>query len=729
MKFKKVIAIFMGAALILTGCGGGGKSTSINTNKSEIPMGRYVETVLDIPIDNKTETINGFIKEKDGTLAIYSSVRNESEKVTGILKYTIDKDGNWTKQEPNWLNELVKANQDIYFNKIILGQDGNYYACYSENNNLLRPHLLKSADELTSEEIAIYEWDKIESYGYYPNVTGITVAQNGGIGVSYYDNAKLYNPFGELIAQMESSMQGSTLAASADKIYTLNSSGNAILAYDSLSGKKLSEVPVVSSGSMNLTAEIDGTLLLENTEGIHRLVNGGSTWETIVDGEMASMSMPTLYGSAPQKGETDKIFYVKFSSSDGINQLMKYTYDENVAAVPSVELSIYSLEESPTIRQAVSEFQRSNQDVKINFRVADSAEGATTKADNIRTLNTELLAGKGPDVIVLDGMPINSYIEKGVLEDISSIVKEMNVLPNISNGFQSDGKIYAVPTRIGIPVLFARQSEFEYAQNFATLEELAKKGEVPVLSLLGNELVTKAFALSYNQLMDKEGSIDKEKLSAFLTNTKMISAEAAELKTVKSGTFSNTPVPDMKSDSMFDFAAGKSLVGIDELLGIQKSIISMSIAEKENAQLQIIDDNFIPHCLVGINQKSEKKEAAKEFVKLLLSDSVQGTDLYDGFPVSQSSIEIWNGIERNYSLGFSSKLEDGSDYSVTAEWPNLEKRKELTGLCFKVKTPALGDDGLLEMILSETDAFFKGEKTADETAQTIADKAKAYSEQ
>ena len=37
---------------------------------------------------------------------------------------------------------------------------------------------------------------------------------------------------------------------------------------------------------------------------------------------------------------------------------------------------------------------------------------SVTREDALKKLNTRIMAGEGPDVIVLDDMPVDSYIEK-----------------------------------------------------------------------------------------------------------------------------------------------------------------------------------------------------------------------------------------------------------------------------------------------------------------------------
>ena len=79
----------------------------------------------------------------------------------------------------------------------------------------------------------------------------------------------------------------------------------------------------------------------------------------------------------------------------------------------------------------------------VDITVALPEGTAVTRDDAIRTLNTELLSGNGPDVLVLDGLPVENYIGQGMLLDLSSAVQPMldpgAVLPNIASSFAGRG--------------------------------------------------------------------------------------------------------------------------------------------------------------------------------------------------------------------------------------------------------------------------------------------------
>ena len=62
--------------------------------------------------------------------------------------------------------------------------------------------------------------------------------------------------------------------------------------------------------------------------------------------------------------------------------------------------------------------------MKVEFHTLGKSPSEVT-SDDIRTLNTELLSGNGADVLLLDGLPTQSYIDKGILEDITDLSEEL----------------------------------------------------------------------------------------------------------------------------------------------------------------------------------------------------------------------------------------------------------------------------------------------------------------
>ena len=87
------------------------------------------------------------------------------------------------------------------------------------------------------------------------------------------------------------------------------------------------------------------------------------------------------------------------------------------------ELLVYSLKKDRTIQQAVSAYQKEHNDVYVRYEVGMSGDNGLTAEDAVKALNTEIMAGKGPDVLCLDGLPLDSYLSKGMLADLSDTLK------------------------------------------------------------------------------------------------------------------------------------------------------------------------------------------------------------------------------------------------------------------------------------------------------------------
>ena len=67
------------------------------------------------------------------------------------------------------------------------------------------------------------------------------------------------------------------------------------------------------------------------------------------------------------------------------------------------------------------------------------------------------MAGNGPDVLILDGIPVDSYVEKGILADLKGLVEEIEgadgLFTNIKEAYLRDGKMYEMPSRFGFSVV------------------------------------------------------------------------------------------------------------------------------------------------------------------------------------------------------------------------------------------------------------------------------------
>lgn len=716
-RWTKWLCLGLSVCLLLAGCT---KQESKNEEmaQKEVPLGRYVENKVEMPAFSEEEGVINVFWDKENKLAVYTVNKNQ------ITRYLLEENQEWKTELVSWTEKIRQSGKEFttYSTSVSLGQDGNYYLFYFEGEEQgFRPHLYKSADGQNAEEISMEGWDKKNpESGFYPFFSKVAVNKNGEIAAVSAFDMKLYRPDGsDTKMHYQIGAQGEGLAVNENYAISIDETNSNIIFCNFETGEISYQIPIESNHSFSyLLAGEEGDIFMVNSTGINHLTEGGTTWETIVEGGLSSLSLPTYYGMKLVKGNQND-FYVSMRDDNQNYVMMHYVYDETIPSVPSQEITIYSLKDMGTVWQAIGEFQSANPDVRVTYRVAEGAENATTTADKIRALNTELLAGKGADILILDGLPIDSYIEKGVLEDIGSFIEPMiasgELVENFMQDYKKEEKIYAVPTRVGIPIISGKQDVLEAAKDLQSLAQYADKTEKALLgrgSVSG--LIKWLYRMYGRELITEEGALDQQKLIVFLENFQTISKKMDFIDESE------------QVDDIFDtfgIAMGTCSMNLEEISGMADAIWPISLAKEANMIIQPIQEYFIPHGIVGLNHASQKKDLAKEWMKTLLSESVQRADLYEGFPVNNKALENWISTEKNMSVSVGW---NNSDVTFEAEWPTEEERRTMVEICCSLTTAMETDNTLLEMIIDEAYAFYRKEKDAEATAQAIVSRTKAY---
>ena len=92
----------------------------------------------------------------------------------------------------------------------------------------------------------------------------------------------------------------------------------------------------------------------------------------------------------------------------------------------------------------------------------------------------ELLGGNGADILVLDGLPLDSYIEKGVLEDLNGFYEEIKkdnpLQENIVNSMKRNKGLYQLPVRTKVLCMFGSDEETSAMQSLDSLEAYLEGG-------------------------------------------------------------------------------------------------------------------------------------------------------------------------------------------------------------------------------------------------------------
>lgn len=483
-------------------------------------------------------------------------------------------------------------------------------------------------------------------------------------------------------------------------------------------------------------------LYLCTDSGVFRHVPGGSAVEQVINGALNSLSDPAYQPQEIFLTSSHSFYAVCFKNETDENTLLKYDYDPTIDATPETELKVFAFRENNDLRRNIAAYQKAHPDVYVNLEIASvDASDSTSKSDLLRTLNAGIMAGKGPDVLFLDDMPVENYLEKGLLIDLHELIKEENLFENIISAYRSeDGSLCAIPTRFSLPLMVASGPVLSSASDLSSLADTVEKlrEENPKLtSITGMNrpyyVLEALYPVCAPAWGKEDGSLDEEKLLQFLKEAKRLyTAERKGFEKDDSLFFTMT-------DSLFGIGLlqKKNLVTMGTLQGPNDlsclSTVMQKLAEHSYQSLPGQAENvFLPQCTVGISAKSAQQETAKSFVKFLLSEDMQEKALGAYFPVHADALktileekkDTLDKAETSIISVFNE--EDGSMYNLELLPLRETDISELFTLIGSLTTPALPDPVVEDAVLEEAAACLAGEKSETEACEAILQKVSLH---
>ena len=405
------------AAGLISGCGGQKKETGNGKkDNQEKAMGRYVEEDLKPPVQDGETPLGAY--KKDGILYLYTSGGSQDSDVK-YYSYQY-KDGQWSDAQEE--TALTNVASDFWMNYLGYGQDGNVYAMGAPINPTDEIpygwHIFKNTQGGdTWEDVTPENLTKADKNGIAANMTDVDALADGSLCVAngstgqaeiYKDGEKVFS------ADMEPMMSNfqNTISASPNRLAVTAKDGKGVTFYNTDDFSEAgSALLTKKEESFNLTPGTDGTWYCLTESGIVRFQETGDLMETLLDGSYGKMGATGVSVVSFFCGDDDD-FYTLYNEYDKGGLFMaRYTYKKDMPVSADDTLTVYGLKENKTVQQAISLFQTQNPDVKVDYSYAVGEHEKPT-SDDIRNLNTELLGGNGADVLILDRLPVDSYIEK-----------------------------------------------------------------------------------------------------------------------------------------------------------------------------------------------------------------------------------------------------------------------------------------------------------------------------
>ncbi len=778
--FKRLTSTILSAAMVctlLSSCGGS-RPIDDSSTPSQTAMGAYVET--DITPPNAVGTPVG-IWTTDGGIYYCDNITTDQMRQFRLY-YSSDMGATWQEQDMSWQNQL-----GIGINQLAMTKQGNFFVVtygekepgfwYVKKDGSISEINLPQVSEMVGEGHiafcnhieALGEDTFFVDYSVFSMTADLANSESGKgpsdtesagetsesaaakLTITTDENydakeyAGIFKTTGEVVKQLDNIMGIKSVASNGEVLLCADFSGN-LLAAQALTGNLLSEYQSQIDNGRELYSAIavdkDSNLYMATNKAIQRIVPGGSLEETILEGSMFSFGSPSSHAQQMQFAPNGDILLSLTTSSGG--KLYRYHFDDTVPALPDRELTVWSLKEMPSVRAAITVFQKKNTNVRVNYTVALTDEETAANTDDvIRSLNTELLAGKGPDVLIMDGLDYHSYQKKDMLSDISKQISLSDLYQNMVEPFMTGDGLYVMPTRFSMPVLFGDKTKLAALTSIKEIIDAAEKGPQLTSLLMEDEnynvplpaeqravisfgYIRTTFDFLYgihaNDIFTKKDGLNKDALRELLSEIKIVSDKCgfagmspSDFDIMKFGMLDQDGNLIVRK---FDKGVVDYTVGHTDFGGTSLSTLALFLFVEMGG---VVPKDYIlipgasgklyePAVMAAVNANTLMQEESIDFVNALLSADVQGYEAGDGLPMSQT------GMKRI--------IEQHNKDSIEMELTPLDSQFEND--IKQLSVPVTVDKAVTDLIYSEAERYCMGEATIDEVIKAIESKTEMY---
>lgn len=767
---KRFMCLFLAfAVLSASGCGihntGGDDSSEKmqkDKEKQDIAMGRYVEEEIDLSKD--FEVISGMKKFSDGKLVV-------TDRQKGLWVST-DGGAAWESENRQWLEDKL---YHAYIMDVQIMADGTLGVIYddyeeesAEDEKLfnLSPEcaLVKEDGTVIPVVLSLTEEDLYANHIWMSDTGRIFVTT---LGDNIYEVKEEGNS--ELFLTVES--RPGFLQFHENLMIIDGYDYVAPLLYDLekeeyVKDEALAEFVGKNYGNRGFNGDSwydlyffsgkDGVLYMAGQKGLHRHVIGEAEVEQLIDGNLSRLGSPS-YGIKSMVSLGEEEFLAVFNSG----RLVRFTFDPDVQAVPDERLRVYSLEESYDIRVAISIYQVTHPDVFVEYETGMEEGNGITREDALKNLNTRIMAGEGPDLLMLDGLPMDSYMEKGLLVDLSSMLEDFtgkeSLFENLFQALKKNGNIYAVPGEVSLPVMLGREKYVSGMENLTSIAEAVEQmrkdnPEKDILGICSEKGIMKVFSvISEPSWKTDKGEINRDMIGEFLTQIKRIydaQMDGISEKSVKRyQSKSDYYVREYGEDWLYDlgFYGHMTLDYVGEYVQFMVGETSYpygyyditSAARTKGFEDTLLKPGvgqscqiFIPQTILGISAASSQKELAEDFLKMFLGKEVQYA--LGGFPVNRAAFdELFIPEEEhlgpNNQYGAMAMIdEDGVEVQMDVFFPEEDEIERLKEWMALADTPYIPDLVLEKTVFGEGTEFIQGNQSLEEALDAIWKQLEIY---
>jgi len=337
------------------------------------------------------------------------------------------------------------------------------------------------------------------------------------------------------------------------------------------------------------------------------------------------------------------------------------TIDEKGHKVITFSCANLSKSDEGVLSIAVKKFEKENPDAVVDIK--DLSKMGYDTDNYISTINTELMAGKGPDIMPISYLPIIKYYDKNIFTDLNEMIakdKDFNkekLLGNVLEASKYKGHLFAIPAYFSFNAISGSKETLDNEsikiddKSWTTKDFIAIANQVTndldgdgtidryALPQLPMEAVTNLFINvgSYIDYENKKANFESSEFIELLKLLKSISDNKITHKKLKLSQL----IPYKNSQEVV-FSGG----ALEGYLGMLGTNYNLGGGERYFFRVPLVEKSegvaFDSRMMIAINNFSKNKEYAWTFLKILLSEDIQmlfaSSTSTAGFPINKNAL-------------------------------------------------------------------------------------------
>ncbi len=508
----------------------------------------------------------------------------------------------------------------------------------------------------------------------------------------------------------------------------------------------------------------------------------GAAGSGLPEGECMAYDKKALIAFTPGSGERRELMRwsewgVFFGTTfplgmrDGAVRLLDYGYGEYVTLTPTprsqvplrqeITMSCLTVEEA--VADAVRDFNRRSGEWYITIRDYSDGRDFTRDVQDqaITAMNIDIASGKMPDLLsVQDGVPFQSYAEKGLLLDLGPWLESegIELLPQLLRAGTVKDKLLMVCGSFSILTAAGNRDVIGSLTGWTAAEASDLAAQVPDCAGVFTSGMTRE---RYMELLDSylEGYLDRAEGTASFDSPGFRDVLACAASLPSEEKTENTADAEIMHGQALADAVTVTSVGdwqLRDTVYMGKLVCpGMPASDRVGSLIKMRSP-------MAVSAVSAHPEGAYAFLKSMLDEKAQ-TAYTDRFPSTQAAFESHlaeamrePGPEEGYTVTYFTadgfRFQDGTvylwdgaegerapravlcwydeNYSVIREEKQYamseEQRDALLALLDAAQRSASYDQALAGIVREETGAYFAGQRSAEEASRRIQERALLY---